>query len=142
MGCNTDCRPSFCGVAVFGAFVLAIVIGILFGFGILPLFDAGVYALIGIGAFFAALFVAAAGFSCRNRLCGCCFGRAARTWIIGAVGTVASALSVLAFVGIAPAWLAGVLVGLLTLFTALLLIAILCYAFCTADVLDCTDGDD
>lgn len=143
MGCNTGCRPSPCGVAVFGAFALAVLIGILFGFGLLPLFDSVVYVLIGIGVVFAALFLAAAAVTAgRERFYGCCLGRSARTWVVGFVGTIASALAVLAFVGIAPAWLGGILVGLLTLFVALLLIAVVCYAFCIARVLDCTDTDE
>ena len=131
------CSDSMASYPCVGAWIapllagaLAVLIGILFGFGMLPLFDAVVYALLAFGALGAVLFVASL-YAPAGR--AGCTALAGRTWIAGFIGTIASALSLLSFVGIAPAWLAGVLVGFLTLFTALLLIGLARFALCAAD---------
>ena len=121
--------------AVILAGALGILIGILFGFGLLPFIPTIVYVLIGLGALGAFLFVLALVTPAYRTGC---VSRNARSWIAGFIGTVASALSVLAFVGVAPAWLAGTLVGFLTLFTALLLIGIARFALCAAGA--CVSG--
>lgn len=115
--------------AVILAGALAILIGILFGFGLLPFIPTLVYVLIGLGALGTILYVSALVTAAYRTGC---VSRTARGWIAGFVGTIAAALAALAFVGIAPAWLAGTLVGFLTLFTALLLIGIARFALCAA----------
>lgn len=119
--------PGWAAAVLAGA--LAILIGILFGFGLLPFIPTLVYVLIGLGALGAILFVAALVTPAYRTGC---VSRTARGWIAGFVGTIAAALAVLAFVGIAPAWLAGTLIGLLTLFTSVLLISITRFALCAA----------
>lgn len=129
MTCNSSCPflPGWAVVILAGA--LAILIGILFGFGLLPFIPTLAYVLIGLGALGAILFVAALITPAYRTGC---VARTARGWIAGFVGTIAAALAVLAFVGIAPAWLAGTLVGFLTLFASLLLIGITRFALCAA----------
>ena len=132
MTSNSSCPflPGWAAVVAAGA--LGILIGILFGFGLLPFIPTVVYVLIGLGALGAILFVSALVTPAYRTGC---VARTARGWITGFVGTIAAALAVLSFVGIAPTWLAGTLVGFLTLFGGLLLLGIFRFALCVAGAL-------
>ncbi len=123
--------PGWAAVILAGA--LGILIGILYGFGLLPFIPTLAYVLLGFGALGAILFVASLVTPAYRTGC---VSRTARGWIAGFIGTIAAAFAVLAFVGIAPAWLAGTLVGFLTLFAALLLIGIARFALCAAGASD------
>ncbi|MBR2848668.1 MAG: hypothetical protein IKB87_04345 [Clostridia bacterium] len=133
MECYKRCLSVWGGIAVLGAGILAVLVGILFGFGLLPLITPVVYALIAVALVGAALFSAAAVLAGRNPRLLRCLSRTAGQWIAGFIGTLASALAVLSFIAVAPAWLGGVLIGLLTLFTALLFIGWARHAVCAGD---------
>ena len=129
MNSHSSCPflPGWAAAVFAGA--LAILIGILFGFGLLPFIPTLVYAVLFLGALGAILFFTALVTPAYRTGC---VSRTARGWIAGFIGTVAAALAALAFVEIAPAWLAGTIVGFLTLFTAVLLIGITRFALCAA----------
>ena len=135
-GCGCSCSYSRCNcpifLDIFVSFIVAIAVGLLFYFGLIPTFEIALWILLGLAGILLILYVLgtfAASFNPQSALatCLCLYGQYLLVGVIGTIIALIAAFSAdLVPLVVAPA----ILIGIVVLFAVLMIIELVRFFNC------------